>query len=72
LEGLSKSRRSSFGGEGLVMVVASKHKVMEILQGMQIHDIVCEGMVTNTKFRVMWDDEKGLSARKKPIGLVDC
>jgi hypothetical protein len=72
LEGLSKSRRSSFGGEGLAMVVASKHKVMEILQGMQIHDIMCEGMVKNTEFRVMWGDEKGLSARKKPIGLVDC
>ena len=45
---------------------------MDILQGMQIHDIICEGMVKNTKFRVMWGDEKGLSERKKPIGLVDC
>jgi hypothetical protein len=49
LEGLSKSRRSSFGGEGLAMVVASKHKVMGILQGIQIHDIMCEGMVKNKK-----------------------
>jgi hypothetical protein len=45
LEGFSKSRRSSFEGEGFAMVVASKHKVMDILQGMQIHDIMCEGMV---------------------------
>ena len=73
MEGLSKLRRSSFGDEGLAMVVASKHKVMEILQGMQIHDIMCEGMVKNTEFRVTWGDEKGLSERKKqPIGLVDC
>jgi hypothetical protein len=54
------------------MVVASKHRVMDILQGMQIHDIMFEGMVKNIEFRVMWGDEKGLSARKKPIGLVDC
>jgi hypothetical protein len=72
LEGLSKSRRSTFGGEGLDMVVASKHKFMEILQGMQIHDIMCEGMMKNTEFMVMWGDEKGLIARKKPIGLVGC
>jgi hypothetical protein len=51
LEGLSKSRRSSFGGEGLAMVVASKHKVMGILQGIQIHDIMCEGMVKNKKIQ---------------------
>jgi len=53
------------------MVVASKHKVMGILQGIRIYDIMCEGMVKTKKFRVMWGDEKGSSARKKPIGLVD-
>jgi len=56
LKGLSKSRRSSFGGECLAMVVESKDKVMGILQGIKIHDIMCEGMVKNKKIHgyVRW------------------
>ena len=51
MKGLSKSRRSSFGGECLAMVVESKDKVMGILQGIKIHDIMCEGMVKNKKIQ---------------------